>query len=161
LRVCSNARLDIKLMPPAFKDAFDQQGVIPNPPDWPVLHSLLKITDLPFALSVPEPIGSATILCLCTSAEHRELLRVPRDELVCDNSDDLSITRGSQRKEGYELIALADKTIEFDGPLIMESRQDAEQRAKYRMLVRELGIRESFPRGDFNDISDLRAHARD
>jgi hypothetical protein len=144
-------------MPPAFKDALDQQCVIPNPTDRPVLHPRLKITDLPFALTVPKPIRSAILFCFYTGSEYREFLGVPRDELVSDNSNDLSITGGPQWKEGYELIVLADKAIEVDGSRVMESRQDAKQRAIYRMFMRELGIRELFPCWDFNDVANFGA----
>lgn len=142
-------------MPPSLKDAFDQQGVIPNPADGPVLHSRFKVSDLPLALTIPKPIRPDAILCLYTGSKDREFFGVSGDEFVCDHRDYLLIARGPQRKESNELVALVHKVIEFEGTLVVEPRQDAEQRTIHRMLVRELGIRELFPRRDFNDVSDF------
>src|SRR3954454_2322353 len=116
-----------------------------------------QLSDLPAPFSVPQPprLDPPGLRIPHPRFEEREGAGPLRHVLVPHNDDDVAdLQRASEREEREEPLLLLDNPPELLGPRRVQPRQDAQQLAVVRVLVRVLGIREPVWGPDLDYVSD-------
>ena len=120
----------------------------------------------PVSLAVPKPVETAdvklprAVSMPITVAECREIARMWRDVLGCDDEKNAAVARSTEWEKCGEQWPLQSQCRKICGALWEDAGKDANKRTIARrlvVLVGVVGIRETLWRWNLDDVTDARS----